>query len=179
MFSPRKSNSLPLKLNTGVIILKFFNNIGVGGTFDRLHTGHQLFLDIAAHFGQYVHVGLITSNYLRKKEKKHNLMIEAFNERKKAVEQYLSHRNSNFKIIEIDTPMMDRNLASEAKLAALVVSQETCTGAIAINKLRTTQGKSKLAIVMMPNVIRIDGKLESSTKLRTEEFEKNQPQNHD
>ncbi|MHA2223799.1 MAG: hypothetical protein ACXAC8_01145 [Candidatus Hodarchaeales archaeon] len=106
-------------------------------------------------------------------------MIEEFNERKKAVEQHLSHRNSNFKITEIETPLMDRNLASEAKLAALVVSQETCSGAIAINKLRTTQGKSKLAIIIMPNVIRIDGGLESSTKLRMEEFEKNQLQNHD
>jgi phosphopantetheine adenylyltransferase len=67
---------------------------------------------------------------------------------------------------------MDQKLASDAKLSALVVSQETCSGANTINRLRVSKGKSKLTIIVIPRVIRADGTLESSTKLRKEEHEK-------
>ncbi|MFX0125732.1 MAG: hypothetical protein ACFFAE_19075 [Candidatus Hodarchaeota archaeon] len=152
--------------------MKQFTNVGLGGTFDRLHIGHKLFLDVAAHYGQFVHVGLISSSYLNKVQKDYHKIIQNFEIRQEAVESYLLNRNTHCRITSIDNPGMDRNLASDAKLAALVVSQETCSGANTINRLRVSKRKSKVTVILIPRVIRADGTLESSTKLRKEEYEK-------
>ncbi|MFX1539136.1 MAG: pantetheine-phosphate adenylyltransferase [Promethearchaeota archaeon] len=149
-----------------------FQNVGLGGTFDRLHIGHKLFLDIAAHYGQLVRVGLISSNYLNKAQKSHKQIIQSYKVRKEAVESFLLKRDTQCQIISIDNLGMDRKLASDAKLSALVVSQETCPGAKVINRLRVTKGKPRLTIIVIPRVLRANGTLESSTKLREEEHEK-------
>ena len=151
--------------------MKQFENIGLGGTFDRLHSGHKLFLDIAAHYGQCIHVGLISSNYLNKAKKTHNEIIQNFSIRQEAVVSFLSKRNTQCQISSIDTPGMDQKLASDAKLGALVVSQETCNGATAINRIRISKGKIKLTVIVVPRVLRANGTLESSTRLREEDKE--------
>lgn len=152
--------------------MKRFVNVGLGGTFDRLHAGHKLFLDIAAHYGQFVHIGLISSSYLKKVQKKYFKRIQSFQIRKKEVEKYLLTRNTRTLISSINTLRMDQKLASEGDLSALIVSQETCSGANAINRLRTSHKKSKLTIIVIPRVIHADGTLESSTRLRMEEEER-------
>ncbi|MFX0185767.1 MAG: pantetheine-phosphate adenylyltransferase, partial [Candidatus Hodarchaeota archaeon] len=145
--------------------------IGLGGTFDRLHAGHKLFLDIASFYGQNVHVGLISQNYLVKKPKDYNKIIQEYEKRRKEVEIYLSQRKTISLFSKITKPGMDRKLAEESKLNALVVSQETCSGAIAINHRRTENNKQKLTIIVIPYVTRDDGTLESSTRMRREEQE--------
>lgn len=146
--------------------------MGLAGTFDRLHEGHKLFLDLAAHFGQFVHVGLITSSYLDKTFKKFRQIIQSYQDRRKGVENHLSQRNTDNRISNIDTLGKDRELANEANLSALVVSQETCLGAIAINRLRATHGKSKLTVIVTPRIVCKNGVLVSSTRLRKEENKK-------
>ncbi len=146
--------------------------MGLAGTFDRLHEGHKLFLDLAAHFGQFVHVGVVTSSYLDKTTKKYRQIIESYQDRLKGVQNHLSLRKAKNHISDIDTPGKDRELANEANLSALVVSQETCRGAITINRLRVTHGKSKLTVIVTPRVVRKDGVLVSSTRLRTDESKK-------
>lgn len=150
-------------------MLKQLKTIGLGGTFDRLHEGHRLFLDIAAHYGQSIHIGLITSGYLNQKRKTLHHKIESYDTRRKNVENYFFHRKTPITISDISNIDMDRNLASDASLSALVVSQETILGAIAINKLRKEQNKEKLTIIVVPRVIRDDGSLISSSKLRKED----------
>ena len=149
--------------------MKHYENVGLAGTFDRLHEGHKLFLDLAAHYGQFVHVGLVTSSYLEKTSKNYRQIIQSYQDRRRGVEHYLSERKAKNQISDIDTPGKDRELANEANLSALVVSQETCRGAIAINRLRNTHGKSKLTIIITPRVVCKDGVLISSTRLRMEE----------
>ena len=146
--------------------------MGLAGTFDRLHEGHKLFLDLAAHFGQFVHVGVVTSSYLDKTSKKFRQIIESYQDRRKEVQTHLSQRKNKNHISDIDTPGKDQELANEANLSALVVSQETCRGAITINRLRATHGKSKQTIIVTPRVVRKDGVLVSSTRLRMEKTKK-------
>jgi pantetheine-phosphate adenylyltransferase len=151
--------------------LKNFKYIGLGGTFDRLHAGHKLFLDIAAFYGQNVHVGLISKNYLVKKPKNYTKIIQKYEKRRNEVENYLSQRKTKSLFSKITKLGMDRELAEESKLNALVVSQETCSGAIAINRQRTEINEQKLTIIVIPYVTRDDGTLESSTRMRREEQE--------
>ncbi len=146
--------------------------MGLAGTFDRLHEGHKLFLDLAAHFGQFVHVGVVTSSYLDNAFKKYRQIIQSYQDRRKGVQNHLSLRKTKNYISDIDTLGKDRELANEANLSALVVSQETCRGAIAINRLRATHGKSKLTVIVTPRVVRKDGVLVSSTRLRMERAKK-------
>ena len=152
--------------------MKQFADVGLGGTFDRLHKGHKLFLDIAAFYGQTIHVGLISSSYLTKIRKSFYKTIQNFKFRRKNIETYLQARGTYPRIVNIDEPGMDRRLANEAKLSALVVSQETFSGAFSINRLRVNHGKPKLVIIVIPGVIRSNGTRESSTKLRKEEHKK-------
>lgn len=151
--------------------MKNFKYIGLGGTFDRLHAGHKLFLDIAAFYGQNVHVGLISKNYLVEKPKNFTKIIQKYEKRRNEVENYLSQRKTISLFSKITKPGMDRELAEESKLNALVVSQETCSGAIAINHQRIEINEQKLTIIVIPYVTRDDGTLESSTRMRREEQE--------
>lgn len=151
-------------------MLKKFRTLGLGGTFDRLHPGHKLFLDIAGHYGQSINIGLITSTYLSKRVKIQGEKIEDYHFRRKMLLDYLVKRNISSFISDIDTIDMDRYLATEGKLDALVISQETIKGAIEINQLRKTAKKPKLTLIIVPFVIREDGRTESSTRLREEEI---------
>ena len=143
--------------------------VGLGGTFDRLHSGHKLFLDIAAYYGQSVHIGLITPSYLANKEKVLSEKIQNFDFRQKKVVEYLKNREISPKISNINTVDMDRELATKGSLDALIISQETIKGAILINQSRKKARRKKLTLVIVPFVIRADGTIESSTKLRKEE----------
>jgi pantetheine-phosphate adenylyltransferase len=149
--------------------LKQFRKVGLGGTFDRLHSGHKLFLDIAAHYGQSIHIGLITSKYLSKTQKILNEKIEDYNIRRKNLLDYIAKRKISSHISDIDTIDMDKELATIASLEALIISQETVKGAIMINQLRKKVKKKKLTLIIVPFVIRDDGIAESSTRLRKEE----------
>ena len=153
-----------------------FEKIGLGGTFDRLHVGHKLFLDIAAYYGQLIHVGLINSNYLKKQKKKFFDIIQSYEERQDNIREYLSQRKKQAIFSEITHPGMDRELAKNSELTALVVSPETCSGAIAINQSRSIdERKTRLTIIVISYVTRGDGTLESSTRIRREEMENSDP----
>ncbi len=149
--------------------MKKFNKIGLGGTFDRLHSGHKLFIDIAAHYSQIIHIGMVSDSYLEKKPKKYNKMIQSYETRKEMIKKYLITREVTFIFSEIKTPGMDRQLALKSDLNALITSQETLLGSIEVNNLRSKKDKSKLTIIITPNVIRKTGILESSTQLRAED----------
>lgn len=149
-----------------------FTNIGIGGTFDRLHEGHKLFLDISAHFGELVHVGLTTPAYLDGSCKNYRQLIQPYQVREENVEEHLRFRQTMVDFSPLDTPGMDQTLAEQSDLAALVVSQETCSGAIAINRARAKSKKSRLTIIICPSVTRSDGTLESSTQIRKDDHGK-------
>ena len=148
---------------------KKFTNIGIGGTFDRLHEGHKLFLDIAAHFGELVHVGVTTPTYLDRSSKKYRHLIQQYQDREENVQNHLLSRNTKVNFSRLDTPGMDRILAEQSDLTALIVSQETCLGAIEINKTRMKNKKPRLTIIICPNITRADGTLESSTLFRKDD----------
>ncbi len=148
----------------------------MGGTFDRLHMGHKLFLDIAAYYGRLIHVGLINTTYLKEKQKKFLNIIQSYKERQENILEYLSQRKKKALFSEIKHPGMDRELARSSDLTALVVSPETYSGALVINKSRFIDDKEpRLTIIVISYVTREDGTLESSTRIRKEEMDNSDP----
>ena len=148
-----------------------FERLGLGGTFDRLHTGHELILDLASFYSQHIQIGLISAEYLQARPKIFGNYIQSFYDRTTALKNYLNSRNRACSIVKIDTIGKDRQIASESDLTALLVSQETFLGALAINNKRKMQKKPPLVIILSPIVISNNGTKLSSSKIREELFE--------
>ncbi len=149
----------------------YFKKIGVGGTFDRLHLGHKLILDIASFYSEIIHIGLITKEYLEIKRKILGEMIEPFEERGRKLKNYISTRNRVTQITPICKINEDRELAINSDINALIVSQETFPGALVINKSRKSRGKQDLTIIVLPYVLQEDKSVIRSTKIRQSLFQ--------
>ena len=135
----------------------------VGGTFDPLHDGHKHLLkrsfEVAGPGGSVV-IGLTSDLFASHKTHP----IHPFATRKADLEQYISSTiNSTQWLVE---PLNDRyGSAIDADFDALIVSEETLTVAIEINKLRREKGRKKVDIHQISCVLAEDGRWISSTRI--------------
>ena len=143
-----------------------FQSVGLGGTFDRLHAGHKLFLDLAAYYGIEIQVGLIGDEYLANQKKSLNQLISNYEKRSKNLHEYVKLRDKSCTIIKINSLGKDRDYARDSNLNAIIASQETFQGASRINKARLQLNKDPLTIIIVPFVISTSGERISSTMLR-------------
>ena len=135
----------------------------VGGTFDPLHDGHKHLLKRSfevAGPGGHVLIGLTSDAFASRK----NHPIRPFAIRKADLERYIS---STFHSTPWDVePLNDRyGSALDADFDALIVSEETLTVAIEINKLRREKGQKKVDIHQISCVLAEDGRWISSTRI--------------
>lgn len=135
----------------------------VGGTFDPLHDGHKRLLDrsfsIAGPEGRVV-IGLTTDSFASKKSHP----IRPFPERKGELERYIAdkYHTTSCRI----EPLNDRfGSALDADFDALVVSEETLSVAVEINRLRKEKKKKKVDIHQISCVLADDGRWISSTRI--------------
>lgn len=142
---------------------KPFRRVIVGGTFDRLHAGHRELLSVAATLGDELLVGITDGEMLRRKEEWEK--IEPFSKRKENVERFLRSIGANFSTCRITDPI---GPAAYVDADAIVVSEETYSGAIAVNNARFSNGKNKLIIVVIPMVLSENGTPIRSSKIRKE-----------
>ncbi len=145
-----------------------FRRVIVAGTFDRLHAGHKALLGLAARVGREVVVGLADGPLLRSKKLRE--MIEPFETRKAALERFLSSIGVEHEIVRITDPIGPAG--DDPLLEALVVSEETYPGAIAVNEVRRERGLAPLVVVVAPLVPAKDGGRLSSTRIRSGEIDR-------
>ena len=146
-----------------------FKSVGLGGTFDHFHVGHALFLDISCYFSTQIHVGLISDEYLDKNPKKFRKKIHEYSKRALSIVEHIKLRKKSVLILEIDSLGKDVKYASESDLEAIIVSQETYSGALQINAIRKSTEKKPLIIILIPFVISEEGKKLSSTQIREQD----------
>lgn len=144
---------------------KKFKLVALGGTFDRLHKGHQFFLKKAFSLGQRVIIGVTSDDFVKKKPL--SLEILPFEKRKKTLSEFLKKNNllqraTLVKLDDIYGPTLDKNLPLEG----ILVTEETLAGGQLINKKRANFNLPHLEIIKI-NLIK-DGSLEniSSVNLR-------------
>ncbi|XP_021292262.1 phosphopantetheine adenylyltransferase-like isoform X2 [Herrania umbratica] len=129
-----------------------YGAVVLGGTFDRLHDGHRLFLRSSAELAMdRIVVGVCDGPMLTNKQlMKPELVVQ----------------------VEPITDPYGPSIVDE-KLDAIVVSKETVPGGISVNKKRADRGLSQLKIEVVDLVSEesSQGKL-SSTTLRKLEAEK-------
>ncbi|MGB9630736.1 MAG: pantetheine-phosphate adenylyltransferase [Candidatus Methanodesulfokora sp.] len=143
---------------------KPFRRVIVGGTFDRLHAGHKELLKVAAMLGDELLVGITDGEMLKGKEEWEK--IEPFSKRKGNVEEFLRSIEANFVTCRITDPI---GPAAYVDADAIVVSEETYSGAIAVNNARSFNGKNKLIIVVIPMVLSENGTPIRSSRIRKEQ----------
>ncbi|XP_039116753.1 phosphopantetheine adenylyltransferase 1 [Dioscorea cayenensis subsp. rotundata] len=144
----------------------------LGGTFDRLHDGHRRLLKKSAELAkERVVVGVCTGPMLAKK--KFVDLIEPVEMRIKAVEDYLKSVKPGL-IVQVE-PIIDPFGPSivDEKLDAIIVSKETLSGGLSVNKKRAEKGlpELKVEVVDLLSGGENEEKL-SSSALRRLEYER-------
>ncbi|HXS14674.1 MAG TPA: pantetheine-phosphate adenylyltransferase, partial [Candidatus Saccharimonadales bacterium] len=143
-----------------------YNTVVCGGTFDRLHVGHMVFLDAAFAAGRCVIIGLTTDDYIKKF--KANTSILSYEKRFLELEKFLlargySNRSEIFPIHDVYGKTLDKSLA----LDAIIVTDATQKGAEVINEKRKALGLSALSIVTVSLQKAADTRAISSTLIRS------------
>ncbi len=145
-----------------------YKTLILGGTFDRLHAGHEAFLDKAFESGEKIIIGLTTPTMLKKIVRQNS--IWSFEERKKAVEDFVKKHGKQFVIEPIDdifgpsTEMED--------LDAIIATDETRQTCERINQIRKRKGLKKLEIVHVPYIYSEDCRVISSSRIRKNEIDR-------
>ena len=168
-----------------------YTSVVCGGTFDRLHTGHQSLLEKAFSVGDHVTIGLTTDEYVKNLKSQNNnakqiKKIVAYQDRKRILEAWLNDQgwDGRYTIVPIDDsygPTLLRHAPDGAWLRtgklpdfdAIVVSSETRKTAEAINTLRKEKGLHALKIIEIPMIPAEDLRSVSSTRVRSGDIDTN------
>ncbi len=145
--------------------MRRFRRVVLGGTFDRLHRGHEALLGTAFRLGEHVALGLTSPAYLAEHPKPAGRQIAPFAVRRRALARWLAARYParRWSIVRID----DR-YGSSADVAAdaLVVSVDTTEGGRAVNRERRRRGHPALKLLRVPLVLADDLEPISSRRIR-------------
>jgi pantetheine-phosphate adenylyltransferase len=139
-----------------------YKKVAVGGSFDVLHRGHEALLNVAFDAGEFVLIGLTSSEMVTKD-------VAAYEKRKRALEDFLKNKGG-YDIVELNDPLGPA--ATDESIEAIVVSDETRPGALEINETRKKNGLKTLEIISIPLVLADDQKPISSTRIKRGEIDK-------
>ena len=147
-----------------------YSKVAIGGTFDKLHNGHRKLLTLAAcKCRSELTIGVISDSLLTKKANSN--LIESYSNRVEAIKEFFLLLKPSLKlnIVELHDPYGPT--ITDPTHEAIIVSSETISGAIEINRLRSEKNYNELQILIMK---RSDISTLSSTYLRERQLrEKN------
>lgn len=162
-----------------------YSLVAIGGTFDRLHAGHQSFILQAFQYGERIIIGLTSDVFCKSKIKnsceagsrsarqiKSKIPIQNYEIRKKELEKFLQQEGlmGRAEIVKIDDvygPAIGKN-----EIEALVVTSDTSTGGRLVNKKRRKLGLIPLKILHIPLMAAEDHRKIASTRIRLGEIDR-------
>jgi pantetheine-phosphate adenylyltransferase len=149
--------------------VKKYTKVCLGGTFDRIHIGHERLLKIAFEVGEEVIIGLTSDT--KAKRGRVNEKLSSFKNRYTNLENFLSKQfDINFSIVELNDDWGPGALDED--LDAIIVSEETEKVASELNKKRALEGLNPLDIVTVSLILDKKGEKISSTRIRNSEIDR-------
>ena len=134
----------------------------VGGTFDRLHSGHKLLLSMAISRSEQVEIHVVNDEIAGRKSPH----IQPYNDRVDAIYDWLSeksyHSVSIFQLNDSFGPAPNHESAD-----AIIATPETIGNCQEINRMRELSGLGKLSILEVPHMLDYSGKIISSSRIRS------------
>lgn len=151
--------------------MKKFKLVVCGGTFDHFHKGHEAFLRFAISRSNKVLMGITSDEYVKKKGL--NDSIEPYEVRKDSLSQFVGKIGAlkQVEIQKIDSPDIPSAWAL-LPIEAIVVTEETVSGAELINRLRRKKGVRQLRVIKAPIILSENGKVISSLRIRNGEIDR-------
>ncbi len=143
-----------------------WNSVVLGGTFDRLHPGHESLLIVAASVASQLHIGVTSDSFVRQRRKELHHLIQPYEMRVTRLRAYLESLGVKANIFPLHHVGEDVEIAARLEVDAIVVTEETLNGAFRINKRRIELGKPPYPIVFAPRILTSRGAIISSTALR-------------
>lgn len=131
---------------------KKFKTVAVGGTFDKLHKGHEALLMKAFDAGEHVQIGLCSDDFAKRLSKPH--ITASYDQRLRELDVFLNQNGLRKRAEIVCIADLYGATLSDRSIEALVVSRETEPTALLINKKRREAGLPPLqifAIDMIPS----------------------------
>lgn len=148
-----------------------YGRVVLGGTFDRLHVGHEALLARAFGAGRAVAIGLTTDGYLDRHPKPGARRIAPFRARRAALARWLRSRYParRWTIAPLENPF---GRSVEDGVDALVISADTLAGGRAVNRERRRLGRRAVPLLVVPIVLADDLGPVSSRRIRAGEIDR-------
>ena len=147
--------------------------VGISGTFNIIHKGHETLLKTAFEHGDLVLIGLTTDEFACS-TRGETVRVLPFEKRKKALSAYLNSLPLSLDKKYSITPLTDSfgPAIDMREFHVLVVSPETEEVGRKINTLRKGKGLAPLELIVVPHVLAEDGKPISSTRILEKEIDR-------
>ena len=150
-------------------ILKKYDCVAMGGTFDILHTGHIELLKKSFKIGKFVIIGLSSDSLVKVKLKKN--INNSFEVRKRNLVSIIDSEfeSTQYEITELEDvfgPLM-----FSEKVDCMVASSETSYRGKKVNEIRTRMGLPAIDIVSVELILAKDGLPISSSRIRANEID--------
>ena len=141
--------------------------VGVGGTFNVVHKGHELLFETAFTVGDSVEVGLTSDEFARSIK---TVPVVPYFQRKSFLSKFLERYGKPFDIIMISD--FKGTAATSETMDAIVVSPETRAMAEEINDLRRRNSLKPLKVFCIKDVRADDSVRISSSRIIKGEIDK-------
>jgi len=124
-----------------------YKKIGIGGTFDRLHSGHKKLLKTAFDISETVVIGVTVDSYVSGKV--HAKILLSYKQRLEELKHYLDFEGYKGRYSLVSLSDMYGPTLTDTSIEAILVSTETQSGAQAINSERLKKNLPQLPIEMI------------------------------
>ncbi|MDQ3008754.1 MAG: pantetheine-phosphate adenylyltransferase, partial [bacterium] len=141
---------------------KIYQVMGLGGTFDHLHAGHQEFIKFADNLSYKLVIGVTADRMTKRKPFASN--IQPFYARCNAVKQFCHNHKIRAFVVELKDeygPTLEKS-----SIQALCVTPETIEGSRKINDLREKLGLRPLPVHVCEFVLDDSGEVLHSARIR-------------
>ena len=139
-----------------------YSIVGLGGTFDHFHIGHETFLQFAASLGEEIRIGVTVPALAQHKVL--SQLIEPYETREKNVRAFLEKENIHGTVFPLLDPFGPTLENSDVE--AMAVTELTCSGGIHINTQRSALHLPALPIESCAVRKDATGEYISSTRIR-------------